>query len=94
MTGRNSLKTFGLGLVASDLKIDTKANATKAKAEISAAISIVRQAYEALLHPNAKEQTDEEKALAAKKAAAGAAPEYYTQQLQNYRAALARLSGS
>ncbi|WP_395647921.1 hypothetical protein [Terricaulis sp.] len=92
-SGHNSLKTFGLGLVASDLKIDTKTNATKAKAEISAAISIVRQAYETLLHPNAKEQTDEEKRLAARKAAAGAAPEYYTQQLQNYQAALSRLSG-
>lgn len=92
--GSKSMKTFGLGLIAADLKLDTKANATKAKAEVSAAASIVRQAYEALLHPNAKPQTAEEKALAARKAAAGAAPEYYTAQLQNYKAALARLGGS
>lgn len=93
-TGRGSIRTFGLGLIEGDLKIDTAANAKKAKAEISAAVSIVRQAYETLLHPNAKEQTEEEKALAAKKAAVGVAPEYYSQQILNYKAALARLTGS
>jgi hypothetical protein len=45
------------------------------------------------LNPNAKELTDEEKALAARRQAAGAAPEYYTAQLANYQAALARLGG-
>lgn len=91
--GRQALKTYGLGLIAADLRLDTPANITKAKAELSAAISIVRQAYEALLNPHAAEMTDEEKALAARRAAAGAAPEYYTNQLANYQAALARLSG-
>ncbi|MGE0742716.1 MAG: hypothetical protein AB7O98_15360 [Hyphomonadaceae bacterium] len=92
-TGRSALKTYGLGLIAADLKLDSKANITAAKAEISAAISIVRQAYEALLNPNAKELTDEEKALRARRQNAGAAPEYYTNQLANYQAALAKLTG-
>ena len=93
LTTRGSLKTFGLGLIAADLKLDTKAHIAATKAELSAASSIVRQAYEALLHPNAKEQTDEEKALEARRKAAGAAPAYYNQQLANYQAALARLGG-
>jgi hypothetical protein len=91
---RGALKNYGLGLIAADLKLDSAGNIAKTKAELSAAISIVRQAYEALLHPNAKEQSDEEKALEARKKAAGVAPEYYTQRLSNYQAALARLTGS
>jgi len=93
LSTRGSLKTFGLGLIAADLKLDTKGHIAATKAELSAASSIVRQAYEALLHPNAKEKTDEEKALDARRKAAGAAPEYYTAQLANYQAALARLGG-
>lgn len=89
--GRGALKTYGLGIVG--LKLDTAAHITSAKAELSAAVSIVRQAYEALLNPNAKEQTAEEKALAQRRLNAGAAPEYLTSKLANYQAALARLSG-
>ncbi|GAM99647.1 regulatory protein FlaEY [alpha proteobacterium U9-1i] len=92
-TGRDSVRTFGLGLVEADLKIGTKAEQAKARAEISAAISIVRIAYDTLLNPNAQEQTPEQQRLAARRAAAGAAPEYYTQQLANYQAALTRLGG-
>lgn len=91
--GRGALKTYGLGLVAADLRLDSKANIANSKAEISAAISIVRQAYEALLNPNAKELTDEEKRLQARRQNAGVAPEYYTARLANYQAALARLGG-
>lgn len=91
--GRAALKTYGLGLVAADLKLDSKDAIARTKAELSAAISIVRQAYEALLNPNATELTEEEKALEARRAAAGAAPEYYSAQLANYQAALARLGG-
>ncbi|HYD74099.1 MAG TPA: hypothetical protein VEF55_13255, partial [Candidatus Binatia bacterium] len=90
---RGGLRTFGLGLIASELKIDTPDAIVRSKAELSAAVSIVRQAYEKLLNPNAKEQTEEEKALEARRQAAGAAPEYYAQQLANYQAALARLGG-
>jgi hypothetical protein len=75
------------------LKIDSKDNITRAKAELSAAISIVRQAYETLLNPNAKELTAEEKALEERRNSAGAAPDYYAAQLANYQAALARLNG-
>lgn len=89
--GRGALKTYGLGIVG--LKLDSPANITSAKAEISAAISIVRQAYDAMLNPNAKEQTAEEKALAERRLNAGAAPEYLTAKLANYQAALARLTG-
>ncbi len=90
---KGALKNFGLGLLAADLKLDTKAGLARTKAELSAAVSIVRQAYEALLHPNAKEQTAEEKALEARRQNAGQAPQYLSAQLANYRAALARLGG-
>ena len=92
--GRGGVKTYGLGIIAADLKLDSKENIARAKAEISAAISIVRQAYETLLNPNAKEPTEAEKALEARRQAAGASSELYSAQLANYRAALARLSGS
>ncbi len=90
---RGGLRTFGLGLIAADLKLDTPEAIARTKAEISAAVSIVRQAYEKLLNPNAKEPTAEEKALEARRQNIGQAPDYYTQQLANYRAALARLGG-
>ncbi|MBK6703867.1 MAG: hypothetical protein IPG56_09005 [Caulobacteraceae bacterium] len=89
--GRGALKTYGLGLVG--LKLDSAKNITSAKAEISAAISIIRQAYDSLLNPNAKPLTDEEKALEARRQNMGSAPEYYSAQLANYQAALTRLGG-
>ena len=92
-TGRDAIKTFGLSLVEADLRLDDKAALASTKAELSAAISMVRQAYDALLHPNAKAQSAEEKALAARRQNAGQAPEYYTAQLANYQAALKRLGG-
>lgn len=94
-TGRAALKTYGLGLIAADLKLDSAEAVTRTKAELSAALSIISQAYETLLNPNAKELTDEEKALEARRqAAAGTAPPaYYSQRLANYQAALARLGG-
>ncbi len=92
-TARGSLRTFGLGLAASDLKLESKADIAKTNAELSAAISLVRQAYDLLLYPNAKEQTPAEKALEARRQNVGAAPEYLTAQLANYQAALARLRG-
>ena len=49
--GRGALKTYGLGLVG--LKLDSAKAITSAKAELSAAISIIRQAYDSLLNPNA-----------------------------------------
>ncbi|MCR6643618.1 MAG: hypothetical protein NVV62_03340 [Terricaulis sp.] len=90
---RSSVQTYGLGLIAADLKLDSKAAIASTKAELSAAISIVRQAYEHLLNPNAKEMTDAEKALEQRRLAGGAVPEYYTKQLANYQAALSRLTG-
>jgi hypothetical protein len=89
--GRGALKTYGLGLVG--LNLDTPAAIKSAKAELSAAISIVRRAYDDLLHPNAKELSEEEKALQVRRQNAGAAPQYLQAQLANYQAALARLGG-
>jgi hypothetical protein len=91
---RGSLRTYGLGLVAADLKLEGKAAIAATKAELSAAISIVRQAYDRLINPNQKELTDDEKALEARRQNAGSAPAYYSAQLANYQAALARLTGS
>lgn len=89
--GRGALKTYGLGLVG--LKLDSAAAITSAKSELSAAISIVRLAYDALLNPDAKPLTEAEQALLARRQNMGAAPEYYSAQLANYQAALARLGG-
>ena len=91
--GRGALKTYGLGLIAADLRLDSKANITRTKAELSAAVSIVRQAYDGLLNPNAKELTAEEKALQERRQNAGVAPQYYSARLANYQAALTRLGG-
>jgi hypothetical protein len=91
--GRGALKAYGLGLIAADLKLDTPENITKAKAEISAAISIVRQAYDGLVNPHADEMTDAEKKLEARRAAAGVSSTLYAAQLANYQAALTRLGG-
>ena len=41
-TGRGAIKTYGLGLLAADLRLDSKANITSTKAELSAAISTWR----------------------------------------------------
>lgn len=88
------IKSFGLELSAADLRLDSPSAVAQTKAELSAALSIVRRAYEALLNPRAKELSEEEKALEDRRAAAaGAAPEYLRAQLANYQAALARLSG-
>jgi hypothetical protein len=91
--GFAGLKTYGLGLVAQDFDLSTEKGAKAAAAELSAAISIIRQAYEGLVNPNAKELSDEEKALEERRKSAGAAPAYYTAQFNNYRAALAKLTG-
>jgi len=92
-TGRGAMKTFGLGLIGAELRLDSKPAIAAAKAELSAAVSIVRQAYDALLNPNARELSAEEKALEERRKNAGAAPEYLTTQLANYQAALARIGG-
>ncbi len=89
--GRGALKTYGLGLVG--LSLDSPAGIAGAKSELSAAISIVRVAYDALLNPNAKPLTAEEQALRERRQNMGSAPEYYSAQLANYQAALSRLGG-
>jgi len=89
--GRGALKTYGLGLIG--LSLDSATAITNAKSELSAAVSIIRIAYDALLNPNAKPLTAEEQALQERRQNMGAAPEYYTAQLANYQVALARLGG-
>lgn len=89
---RGSMKTFGLGLLAADMKIDSKEAIARTRAELSAAGSILRQAYEAIANPNAKKLTPEEQALEDRKNN-GAVPDYYSKQLANYQAALSKFSG-
>jgi hypothetical protein len=89
--GFKGVKSYGLGLLAADFDLTTEKGAQAAVAELSAALSIVRQAYEALVSPY--ELTDEQKALEERRKNAGAAPAYITDQYNNYRAALVRLTG-
>jgi len=89
---KGDIRTFGLGLNINDLKFDTAKALAKSKAELSAAKSIISQAYEAIANPNKKALTAEEQALENRRKASGA-PEYYSKQLANYQAALFRLTG-
>jgi hypothetical protein len=91
--GFAGVKTYGLGLIAQDFDLSSEKRAKAATAELSAALSIIRQAYETLANPNAKEMTDAERALEARRNANSPASEYYSAQLANYRAALQRLGG-
>jgi hypothetical protein len=89
--GFKGVKSYGLSIIAQDFDLSTEKGAQNAVAELSAALSIVRQAYEAMANPY--EQTAEEKALAERRKNAGAAPAYITAQHNNYLAALQKLSG-
>jgi WD40 repeat protein len=91
--GHGTLRSFGLGLITADLTVDTPAAIAQTKAELSAAMSIVRGAYDSIVSPNAKPQTDAEKALEARRTASSSSTAYYTAQLANYQAALTRLGG-
>ncbi len=89
-TAKGVIRTFGLGLLASDLKLTDADAITKTKNELAAATSIIRQAYDALANPNAKQLTAEEQAKQDKMK--GAVPAYLTAQIANYQAALTRLT--
>lgn len=86
------LRSFGLGIQANDLQLHDAAAIKRTKAEISAALSILRQAYTALADPASLDKTDEE--LEREERMAGAVPEYLQTQLQNYAMGLLKLSGS
>ncbi len=89
--GKGEIRAFGLGLSLSDLKVGDKDEARKAKIDISAALSILRQAYDALADPASLDKTDAEKAR--EQRLNGAAPAHIQAQYANYRAALLRLGG-
>lgn len=91
-TDRGAVRSFGLELDASQLTLETPAAIARTKAVLSAATSIVRRAYDALVNPDAKELTEVEKQLEARRNS-GVAPDYLRAQLANYQAALARLGG-
>lgn len=74
-----SMKTFGLNLPGG-LTLNDAAAITTAGERIQGALKAIRDAYRALAPQN-------------KAAAAGPAPAYLTNQIANYQAALARLSG-
>ncbi|MGE3143317.1 MAG: hypothetical protein AB7L65_08340, partial [Hyphomonadaceae bacterium] len=82
-------QTFGLGLISGELSLKDADAIAKTKADLAAATSIIRQAYEALANPHPVPQTAAQKAAAS----GGAVPQYLTDRLNNYRAALARLGG-
>ena len=75
-----SVKTFGLGLPG-NLTLDNAAAITAAGEKIQNALKVVRDAYRGL----APESTTS--------ASSGPVPTYLTNQLANYQAALARLTG-
>ncbi|MGE0829395.1 MAG: hypothetical protein AB7O04_08600, partial [Hyphomonadaceae bacterium] len=88
---RGEIRSFGLGIAEGDLNLEGAAALKRTKAEISAAMSILQQAYDALANPASLDKTDEEREREQRMAAA--APEYYSNQLANYAAALSYLSG-
>ena len=75
-----SVKTFGLGL-PSNLNLNSAASITAAGEKIQGALKAIRDAYRGL-------QPEDKTA-----SASGQAPAYLTNQLANYQAALARLTG-
>ncbi|MFC5345468.1 transcriptional regulator [Brevundimonas staleyi] len=75
-----SVKTFGLGL-PSNLTLNSAAAITEAGEKIQGALKAIRDAYRGLL--------PEDKTASA----SGPVPAYLTNQLANYQAALARLTG-
>lgn len=80
-SGDDGRKTFGLDL-PSNLSLGTSESLKAAQDRLSAAMTTLRSAYRALNPANA-----------ATKAATGPAPEYITNQIANYKAALQRLGG-
>ena len=77
---------YGLGL-PSDLNLSSKEQVGHALAEIGAAMGMVRTAYKDLVAAASPAPA------AAAAAARGPVPAYLTDQIANYQAALARLTG-
>ncbi|MBL8549467.1 MAG: hypothetical protein JNJ73_05740 [Hyphomonadaceae bacterium] len=89
---KGELRAFGLGLHPDALKVDTAANAKAAGAKISAALSILGQAYTALANPGSLDKTDKEKAREA--ALKAAPPAEVSAQINAYKLAILRMGGS
>jgi hypothetical protein len=81
---------YGLTLDA-DLSLDTLDDFNHARAQIATAQGIIRQAYKDLV--DAATPASLKRAQAAAAASSGPVPAYLTNQIANYQAALARLTG-
>lgn len=77
---------YGLGL-PSDLNLKNPVERHHALAEITAAMGVIRQAYKDLVAAASPKSPQQQAAVS------GKAPAYITNQIANYQAALARLSG-
>ncbi len=81
---------YGLGL-SSTLTLGTNPQISHALAQVTTALGVVRTAYKALVDVNTPQSVKDAQALAAR--AHGKVPQYLSDQLANYQAALARLTG-
>ncbi|TAJ73991.1 MAG: hypothetical protein EPO51_03950 [Phenylobacterium sp.] len=79
---------FGLGLEA-DLRLDSAVEIAHAAADISTAMGVIRKAYKDLV----AQATPQSNLPAASTVASGPVPQYLTDQIANYQAALTRLGG-
>ena len=81
-------KIYGLGL-SSTLNIDNAVQVSHARASVGAAMGVVRKAYQDLVNAATPQGTG-----AAEHGKTGKVPAYLIAELANYRAGLARLTGS
>jgi hypothetical protein len=79
---------FGLGLEA-DLNLNGDVEIAHAKADIATAMGVIRKAYKDLV----AQATPQSNLPAASASASGPVPQYLTDQIANYQAALSRLGG-
>ncbi len=81
---------YGLGL-SSTLTLSGSAQISHALAQVTTALGVIRTAYKAIVDAQTPQSVKDAQALAAR--AQGQVPQYLTDQLANYQAALSRLTG-
>lgn len=90
VAGDGGKPIYGLGL-SSTLNLGTNLQIAHALAQVTTALGVVRTAYRALVDANTPQSIKDAQALAAR--ANGKVPQYLTDQISNYQAALSRLTG-
>jgi len=88
--GDGGTPIYGLGL-SSTLNLSNNSQISHALAQVTSALGVVRTAYKALVDANTPQSVKDAQALAAR--ANGPVPQYLTDQVANYQAALSRLTG-